>query len=280
MTRERRAGQFIEVRRTRRGAAEVVLSRPERLNALSAAFLEDLTATVCRLSADDGLGCVVVSGSGRAFSSGADIDELARLDHAGAEAFIRCLSGACRALRDCPVPVVASIDGPCLGGALELAASCDMRAASHRSTFAMPEVQLGLPSVIEAALLPRLIGWGRTSELLFTGRTMAADEALAAGLVEAVAEPEDLAGVVGRWVGAVLEAGPLAIRAQKRLMRVWERSAIDAAIEAGVDVFAGTWRHDEAAQRIAARAARRRPSAGQATPSRRHSSMRPRRGSQ
>ncbi len=243
--------QFIDLHVSGRGSVEIVLARPEKLNALCEALLDELTAAVDGLSSDVGLGCVVISGAGRAFSSGADLNDLARIDSSNAEAFIRCLHGACRAVRDCPVPVIARIDGPCLGGALELAASCDMRAASSRSSFAMPEVRLGLPSVIEAALLPRLVGWGRTSELLFTGRTMSAEEALGAGLVEAVAAPDDLADVVNRWVEDILDAGPRAIRAQKKLMREWECSGIDAAIEAGVESFRETWRHDEAPARIA-----------------------------
>ena len=248
---------LVDVRVSKRGLAEVVLMRPDKLNALSRALLAELTAAVRDLSTETGPACLVIRGAGRAFSAGADIDELAALDSSNAEAFIRCLHGACAAMRDCPVPVIARIDGPCLGGALEIAASCDMRAASDRSTFAMPEVRLGLPSVIEAALLPRLVGWGRTSELLLTGRTMSAKEALGAGLVEAVAAPEALAGAVDRWVDDILAAGPEAVRAQKRLMRTWERSGIDAAIEAGVDAFAKTWRHDEARTRLANLVARR-----------------------
>ena len=198
---------------------------------------------------DGELRCVVLSGAGRAFSAGADLADLRCLDSSNAERFIRCLHAACQAVRDCPVPVIARIDGPCLGGALELAASCDMRAASERSTFAMPEVRLGIPSVIEAALLPRLMGWGRAAELLFTGRTLTAGEAFAAGLVEAVAE--DPADIVENWAGDILDAGPCAVRAQKTLMRTWERTHVDEAIEAGVEAFCSSWEGDEAPRRIA-----------------------------
>ncbi len=244
--------RFITLQRQERGCIEVVLDRPRKLNALSLSLLGDLAEVLNSLAGDGTLRCVVLSGAGRAFSTGADLADLRQLDPEGAERFIRCLHGACLAVRDCPVPVIAKIDGPCLGGALELAASCDMRAASRRSTFAMPEVRLGMPSVIEAALLPRLMGWGRAAELLFTGRTLTASDALAAGLVEAVAaDPTEL---VENWAGDILDAGPCAIRAQKSLMRAWERTHVDDAIEAGIEAFCNSWKSDEARRRIASTA--------------------------
>ncbi|MCE2519153.1 MAG: enoyl-CoA hydratase/isomerase family protein [Alphaproteobacteria bacterium] len=241
--------RFIDLQRQARGRVEGILDRPDKLNALSLALLGNLTEVLNSLARDGELRCVVLSGAGRAFSAGADLVDLRRLDRSSAERFIRCLHAACLAVRDCPVPVIARIDGPCLGGALELAASCDMRAASGRSIFAMPEVRLGIPSVIEAALLPRLMGWGRAAELLFTGRTLTASEALAAGLVEAVAE--DPVDIVETWAGDILDAGPRAIRAQKNLMRAWERTHVDDAIEAGVEAFCSSWESDEAPRRIA-----------------------------
>lgn len=241
--------RFIDLQRQARGRVEVVLDRPDKLNALSLVLLGELTDVLNSLDGNGELRCVVLSGAGRAFSAGADLADLRRLDASNAERFIRSLHAACQAVRDCPVPVIARIDGPCLGGALELAASCDMRAASERSTFAMPEVRLGIPSVIEAALLPRLMGWGRAAELLFTGRTLTAGEAHAAGLVEAMAK--DPADIVENWVGDVLDAGPCAIRAQKTLMRTWERTHVDDAIEDGVEAFCRSLESDEAPRRIA-----------------------------
>lgn len=220
-----------------RGIAEVTLNRPEKLNAMSRPLIESLTGAIVNVSGDESLRCVVISGAGRAFSAGADIAELKKLTLSNAEQFIRLLHKACEAVRNCPVPVIARIDGPCLGGALELAVSCDMRGASERSTFAMPEVQIGIPSVIEAALLPRLVGWGRTSELLFTGCTLTAEEALDSGIIEKVASSANLDRAVAAWTDAILSAGPNAIRAQKRLMRKWEQVMINEAIEVGVASF-------------------------------------------
>ena len=120
-----------------------------------------------------------LSGAGeRAFVGGADINELAALDRDSARDFITLVHRCCDAFRRLPVPVIARIDGYALGAGLELAAACDLRVASERSHFGMPEVRIGIPSVVEAALLPRLIGAGRARRLLLTGETIdAADRA-------------------------------------------------------------------------------------------------------
>ena len=101
---------------------------------------------------------------------GADIKEMARLDQKSAEKFITGLRDLCEAVRIFPAPVIACLPGWCLGGGLEVAAACDFRIAAHDAKFAMPEVRVGIPSVIHAALLPRLIGWGRTRWLVMRRR--------------------------------------------------------------------------------------------------------------
>jgi enoyl-CoA hydratase/carnithine racemase len=101
----------------------------------------------------------------------------------------------------------------------------------------MPEVKVGMPSVIEAALLPRLIGMGRTAELVLLGDNIDAARALAIGLVEKVVSPGDLDAAVEAWIAAILANGPEAVRLQKALMREWERLPLDAAIAAGITTY-------------------------------------------
>src|SRR3546814_14540329 len=112
------------------------------------------------------------------------LNELGSADEAAGRAYITALQEADQAIRDLPVPVVARINGACIGAGLEMAASCDLRIASDNAVFAMPEVAIDLPSVIEAALFPRLIGWGRTAWLLYRGDTIDAATAERWGLVE------------------------------------------------------------------------------------------------
>jgi enoyl-CoA hydratase/carnithine racemase len=148
-------------------------------------------------------------------------------------------------VRDCPVPVIGRINGWTLGAGLELAAACDMRIAATTARFGMPEVRVGIPSVVEAALLPGLIGWGRTRRLLLLAETIDAAEAERWGLVERVVAPEALDAAVAEWIDHLCAAGPLAIRNQKALIRQWEGLPVGEAIAAGIPAFARAWDTEE-----------------------------------
>lgn len=227
--------------------ARVTIDNVRRLNTLNSRLLEDLAAALDALGQDDALRAVVITGAGdKAFVGGADIKEMAQFaDGAAARAFITRVHRACKAARDVPVPVIARIKGYCLGAGLELAASCDMRAASLDSVLGMPEVKVGIPSVVEAALLPRLIGWGRTSEFLMAAENIDGATALSWGLVERAVPAEQLDAAVEGWIESILSAGPVAVRAQKALMRRWERLPLDEAVQAGIDAFARSMDTDE-----------------------------------
>ena len=238
----------MDVRRSHDGrVAHVAVDHDAKLNTLNPALMEAFIATFAALGQDPSLRAVVLTGAGpRAFIGGADISVMAAVqDAAGGEAFIRLVHGCCRAVRDCPVPVIARVNGWCLGAGLEIAASCDLRIASEAAKFGMPEVRVGIPSVVEAALLPGLIGWGRTRRLLLLAETIGAAEALDWGLVERVAAPEALDEAVEAWVDLLLEAGPEAIRSQKALIRRWEDMTLSQAVAAGIESFAASWRTDE-----------------------------------
>lgn len=233
--------------------AWVTVDRQARLNALNTAQIGRLTEAFDGLGRDQALRAVVLTGAGgKAFIGGADLSELGGLDTVSARRFITELHGACAAIRSCPVPVIARIDGFCLGAGLEVAASCDMRAASDRVVFGMPEVKMGLPSVIEAALLPGLVGWGRTREMLLTGATFGAREAREMGLVERVTGPEALDRQVDEWLDAICDSAPEAVRSQKALIGLWERSTLEHGILAGIDALAEAYETGEPGERIAA----------------------------
>ena len=120
--------------------------------------------------------------------------------------------------------MIARVNGYALGAGLEVAAACDLRIASSNAVFGMPEVKVGIPSVVEAALLPGLIGWGRTRELLLFGENIDAATALAWGLVEQVVAPDALDAAVEARLASLLGAGPQAVRLQKKLIRQVGRS--------------------------------------------------------
>ena len=150
---------------------------------------------------------MVLTGAGeKAFSGGVDVEELGAATADTARAGITRLHRCITAVRECPVPVIARVNGYCIGGALELAAACDLRVAADHARFGMPEVRLGIPTVIEAALLPRLMGAGRARWLLLTGELIDAAEALHWGLVERVVAAPALDAEVDHALDAILAA--------------------------------------------------------------------------
>ena len=200
---------WVDVRQDARGVAVVTIENPAKLNTLSTSVMTDLIAAVERLGSDAGLRAVVLRGAGeRAFIGGADIAEMAALDAASARAFITLVHRSCDVFRRLPVPVIARIQGYVFGAGVEVAAACDVRVAATGSRFGMPEVRLGVPSVVEAALLPQLIGWGRTRQLLLTGDTIDAATAHAWGLVEKLVPADQLDQAVERLIVSILASGP------------------------------------------------------------------------
>ncbi|MDA0260938.1 MAG: enoyl-CoA hydratase-related protein [Proteobacteria bacterium] len=186
-----------------------------KLNILGSNLIQQLNSRLDQLSGEPLIRALVLTGEGTgAFIGGADIREMAGFDGPSARAFITELHALCRRLRDHPVPTLARIDGYCLGAGMEIAASCDLRAATTRARFGMPEVRVGIPSVIEAAVLPNLIGWGKARELVLTGDIIDAEEAHAIGFIQRLVEPEALDLAIDRWLDSILAAGPTAIHDQ------------------------------------------------------------------
>ena len=175
------------------GIATLSIRGRTHLNLLGPAVFAALYRRVIECGADATLRAIVLRGAGdRAFSAGVDLHEMKDLTPRTAEAFIRSLHRAARSLLDAPLPVVAALRGPCLGGALELALAADIRIAASDAIMGLPEVRVGLPSVIEASLLPPTIGLGRARRMLLTGETVDSAEALRIGLVDVVVDPEAL----------------------------------------------------------------------------------------
>jgi enoyl-CoA hydratase/carnithine racemase len=238
--------------------AIVTIDNAAKLNTLNRAIMTEFIAAMADLAQDRALRAVVLTGSGeRAFVGGADIAEMAALEAASARAFITLVHRSCDALRRLPVPVIARVQGFALGAGMELAAACDLRVAADTARFGMPEVKLGIPSVVEAALLPGLIGWGRTRELLLLGEVYPAAEAAAWGFLEKVVPAAELDAAVETWLASLISAGPEAIKLQKRLIRRWEELPIPDAVEAGIDFFAASWASDEPGRMMAEFLARR-----------------------
>ena len=233
------------VRVERRGdVAWCTLDRPP-LNLLDPELIGAIDAAFAALSADATLRAAVLTGSGRAFTGGMNVHVLHDLDVPRAKTLITSIRAAIARVHHAPFPVIAAVNGFCLGAGFELALACDVRIAADVARFGLPEVRVGVPSVIEAALLPALVGPGRAAELLLTGESIDAAQALAWGLVNRVVPAEQLAAAVEALVATVLTCGPAAIRLQKELMLRWRYTDLAAAIEYGINAFATAYATDE-----------------------------------
>ena len=222
------------------GVARVFLARPQKANALTSPMLEALERALLALEGEPSLRVVVLGGRGNAFCGGADIQELSGLDASTAGAFVGRIHAVCAAIRRLPVPVVARLHGAAIGGGLEIAAACDLRIAAPGTKFVMPEVRLGIPSVVEAALLPRLMGGGRAAWLVLTGEAIDAARAQQWGLVEEVAQ--DLDAAVERLVQSLLAGDKQALAAQKRLTQLWDEAPLAESVGRSVELFADAYR--------------------------------------
>ena len=228
------------------GIARIFLNRPQKVNALDSATLDALAAAFRQV--DESVRVVVLGGHGKVFCAGADVNELASLNPQTARDFIGRVHRACDAVRKLPVPVVARLHGTVIGAGLELAAACDLRVAARGTRFAMPEVRLGIPSVVEAALLPRLVGSGRAAWLVLTGEPIDAERACEWGLVEEVAG--DLDHALSRVVDSLLAGDAAALRAQKQLLQMWDEAPLSASIAASVERFAQAYASGRPGERI------------------------------
>jgi enoyl-CoA hydratase/carnithine racemase len=230
--------EYCTVVRGENGVATLTICNAGPLNIMNSAVINGVREGLEQLGKDRDMRVLIVRGTGeKSMIGGADIKEMATLDQASAEKFITGLRDVCEAVRLFPVPVIARLRGWCLGGGLEFAAACDLRIASQNAKFAMPEVKVGIPSVIHAALLPRLIGWGRARWLILTAATVDAPTALNWGLVDQVVPEADLDSAIETVAKAIAECGPEAMRSQKALLRQWEELPLPESVNLSIGVF-------------------------------------------
>jgi len=214
----------------------VFLDRPQKANALDSASMDRLRQDFESLQKDEDLRVVVLAGRGKTFCGGADLEELKSLNASTAGAFVEKIHHVCQAIRDLPVPVVAQLHGAVIGAGLEIAAACDLRVAAEGTKFAMPEVRLAIPSVVEAALLPRLMGSGRAAWLVLTGEAIDARRALEWGLVEEV-YPDVEVGLA-LLLKNLLAGDREALRMQKQLLQLWDEASLATSVAASIERFA------------------------------------------
>lgn len=215
------------------GAAGVVrLNRPERLNAINRQVVSDLAAACDLLVADPAVAAIVFTGTGRAFSAGADLAEISQL--AGAQefhGFIREIQGVYDLIDELEKPTIAAINGIALGGGCELAIACDLRVMAADAELGVPEIKIGvLPGAGGTQRLPRLLPQAVAKRMILFGDPLPADGALRYGIVNELVAAAEVLDTALAWAGRLAQLPPLALRAAKDLVRV----AIDGDLRSGL----------------------------------------------
>jgi len=219
----------------------LLVDRPDKLNALDARVVAELGDAIAEARARPGVRCLIVAGAGdKAFVAGADIAEMRAMRASEARAFARAGHDAFDALERLPFPAIAAVQGFALGGGCELALACDFVYASEKAKLGQPEVKLGvIPGFGGTQRLARRVGIAMARELVYTGRTIDAAEALRIGLVNRVLPQGDLMKAVLEAADAITKAGPLAVAEAKKVLREGEGRTLRDANTLEIEGFAG-----------------------------------------
>lgn len=225
------------------GVATLTLNRPDKRNALNLQMCLDLKAAAESVAGNADIRVLLVGGSGPAFCAGADLKEREGKDAAWVRERRRCSYAAYAALAALEIPLIAVIDGPSAGSGCEIAAICDFILASEKASFRFPEAQWGTVGATQR--LPRLVGKAMAKELLFTGRTIGADEAKAIGLINRVVPSAQLWIQARDMAGQIAKAPPLAIRLAKRSIDRGMETTLEGGIALEIDAVEESLRNRE-----------------------------------
>lgn len=252
---------FVHARPLGGGVVELVLDRPDAMNAVSTKMAQDISAAAAAAVSEHDARCVVLSSSRtKAFCVGADLKERNRLTDDELRWQRPTARAAYRSILDINVPTVAAVEGYAMGGGFELALSCDLIVAANSAVFALPEVSVGvIPGGGGTQLLLRRVGWNRAADVIFTARRVAADEAHTMGMIDRVTEPGEARTAALEMAGTIAGHSPVGLREAKRAMR--QGAHLD--LGAGLDIEDGAWRtvafSGDRAEGVAAFAEKRKP---------------------
>lgn len=234
-----------ELQHGRGNVARLELANPKKLNIASSDTLAELTSALQSLKNDPKLRVMILTGqSGNkytpSFCGGANINEMHSISSPEqARTFITKIYEVCESLRALPAVTIAAIDGLCLGAGMEMVAACDFRLATKRSLFAMPEVEIGIPSVVHARSLANIVGWQEARKLLYYATKFDGEAARNIGFVDDIIErPEDLDGMVQRHIDTLSAHGLKAMHTQKKLFNAWEDCSYSEGLLKSIDSFA------------------------------------------
>jgi len=215
----------------------IILNRPEKLNAINMELLIEIEDTLKEFQNDNEIKIVVIkSATEKAFSAGTDIDFVSLPESVWKQREIpKQLHKTFLACRTCEKPIICAVDGHCLGAGLELAISCDFIIATNRSRFGLPNIKVGIPAIVEAAILVQAIGVMGARELALTGKSWDAEKAERRGLVNSVVPPEELDKEVQRWVDILSRYSNTVFATQKDIIHKWMTTDLDTAIDYSIN---------------------------------------------
>jgi enoyl-CoA hydratase len=250
--------ETVTVSRGAEGVAVITLNRPKALNALNTQMMHDVVAAATEADGDPGIGCLVLTGSERAFAAGADIKEMADLDYQ--EVLARQLFAGWDALAKIRKPIIAAVSGHALGGGCELALICDLVVASDTARFGQPEITLGvIPGIGGSQRLTRAIGKAKAMDLCLTGRVLSAAEAESAGLVARVEGVEDYLAVALEIAAKIASFSQPAVAAAKDAVNAAFETTLHAGLVYERQVFYGCFATEDQSEGMAAFVAKRAP---------------------
>lgn len=240
--------------------AIITINRPEKRNALNIKTREEGAALIEELRNDDAINVVVITGAGdKAFIAGADIAEFAgRTAHMQRDVMVQ--KSLFNAIDTFPKPVIAMVNGYCLGGGCEIALACDIRIASENASFGQPEINLGIiPGGGGTQRLTRLVGEGRAMEMILSGQIIDAKTAFEIGLVNHVVPADQLEATTLALANTIAEKGPIAVRLAKEAVKIASRSTLDEGLRREVDLFALCFATEDKDEGVAAFLEKRKP---------------------
>ena len=243
------------------GLATITFNRPKALNALNAELLSEFSQVLDVVAADETIRVLILTGKGdKAFVAGADITELATFNALQGKNFSENGHATIKKLQELPIPVIAAVNGYALGGGSEVALACDFIYASENAMLGLPEITLGIiPGFGGTQRLPRLIGSNRAKELIFTGKMISAQEAMAYGLVNRVCTAETLMDEVRKTAEAIASKGNVSLRAAKQAINNGLNTDLETGCNFEIDAFALCMASDDAQEGTTAFLEKRRP---------------------
>lgn len=235
------------------GILTIAIDNERKANSLDAEMLTQLIDAFDRASGDESLRAILLTSAGdRGFSAGMDTAQFEHEDSERAYATITQLGEVCEAVKNCDLPVAAAIHGYCVGGALEIAAAADYRVAATDSWYSMPEVRIGIPSVLDAVNLWRVMGWTKATELIMTANRFTAQDMDRCGFLNALVEPAEVRETALGYLRDTMESDRAVIAQQKRLFRTWRNTHEQVAIADSRKEFALAFaRHADRSNRAA-----------------------------